>query len=624
MQLFAAAFRADGTVRDLGLEDAVAGVAAGFPQLEGCRALAGKSSDGRLAFAAASHPAELAGKRRYSWHQDGVVTLFDGLPVDREGRFDACDAAALNDRWTQLPGSLEGIFSALRIDLEAGEVQCLTDPVGMAKVFLVRDGSGWLLGNSVEALRTVAGFDRPDPLGVSALVSLGWPAGRTLLAGIRPLAGGCLHTLGSTRHGERPYLTAAAIAPRNNPRRIEDARELADRLETTTAAAVDAMQEVSCPLTAGRDTRVLFALMLSLGMRAIDYYTSGVPGEPDVEVARMLAAEAGVEHRLITPEVPDEAGHWVEMTSRFALQTDGMATLHGIADHIDHGDAAVPLGLKVWGPGGEIARAGNIGMLIPFVSQTPGLRRSWEAQKRTLETKTSTLGGVVRREALEATRAYLRDFVDRRRAEGWRAWEVLEAYYAFERVPHWAATGVRRVAGATDLFSPFVSRDFYEYAFSLGSGERYVEAAHYRLLSVLSKSLRDLPFEKPWKPQRPHLAPALALAGVAGAAADRVGRRVHRGRRLAAAVSGGEARDFGSAWLEAGIEQHRELCASVPDSPLWDYVDRARLDAVLSGPVEARRSVAEGLCAVLTPFWYFHGEALPGPDTAPRARPGRR
>ncbi len=602
MQLFAVAFSADGTAQSLDVESAVAKAAGAFPQLRESEALNGRSADGRLAFAAVSHSPELAGKRRYSARQDSVVTLVDGLPVDREGRFEACDAAVLSGCWRQAPGSLEGIFSALRIDLEATEVQCLTDPVGMGKVFLARGASGWLLSNSVEAVGALAGLRSPDPLGVSALVSLGWPVSRTLLEGVRPLSGGCLHTLTPERHDERHYLTAEMVAPRNNAHRVDGAAELADRLRATTAAAVVATREVSCPLTAGRDSRVLLALMLSLGERSIDYYTSGVAGEPDVEVARLLARRMGVPHRLTTPEAPREASRWMEITARFVAQTDGMANLHGISDHIDHGEAFVPLGLKVWGAAGEVARAG-IGMLTPFVAQMPGLRSSWEVQKRALETKTSTLGGVVRREAVEETRRYLREFIDRRRAEGWRSREVLEAYYAFERVRNWASTGVRRVSGATDLFSPFVSRDFYEYAFSLTSGERYVEAAHYRLLSVLSKQLRDLPFEKSWKPQHPHLAPALAMRAAADAAAGRL--RAARGRGVATAAEF----DFGCAWFEAGIEQHLELCASVPQSPLWDYVDRRRLEAMLAGPAEARRPYAEGLCAVLTPFWYFHGRA---------------
>jgi hypothetical protein len=608
MQLFVVACRTDGTARDLGLEAAMANAAAAFPQLEGCETTTGGSADGRLAFAAASHSPRLAGGRRYSWRAGEAAVLFDGLPVDREGRFDASDAVLLGERWRQLPGSLEGIFSAVRVDLESVEVECLTDPVGMAKVFIARDLGGWLLANSVEAIRSLTGLDSPDPLGLSALVSLGWPASRTLIEGVRPLAGGCLHTLSSERHAERPYFTAREVAPRNNAHRIGGAEQLAERLERTAAAAVGAAQEVSCPLTAGRDSRVLFALMLSLGMRSIDYYTSGVPGEPDVEIARMLAREAGVEHRLVSREVPGEMSRWERTTARFALQTDGMASLYAISDHLDHGGRPAPLGLKMWGAGGEAARAG-IGMLTPFVAQMPGLRHSWEVQKRALETKTSTRDGVVRREALEATRRYLREFIDRRRDEGWRGREVLEAYYAFERVPNWAATGVRRVSGATDLFSPFVSRDFYEYTFSLGAGERYVEATHYRLLSVLSETLRDLPFEKPWKPQRPRMAPAIATVEIADAGAGRVREKILRRREKTAAAERSKASDFGRAWLEAGIEQHRELCASVPGSPLWDYVDKRRLDAMLSAPAEARRPYAEGLCAVLTPFWYFHGEA---------------
>jgi hypothetical protein len=608
VQIFAVACRPDGTARAHDVEAAVAGAAAAFPQLAGGERIVGQSSDGRLAFAALAHPTELAGPRRYSHRLGRLVTLVDGLPVHRDGSFDAYDASVLHEHWRGGPDALEGIFSALRIDLDLARVECLTDPIGMAKVFVANVGSGWLLSNSVDAIRRLGAIDAPDPLGVSALLSLGWPVGRTLVSGVEPLAGGSLHTLSTERHSQRPYLTAEMVAPRNNAHRLTDATELADRLRTTTAAAIDGLSDLSCPVTAGRDTRVLLALMLALGKREIDYYTSGVPGEPDVEIARMLAEHAGVAHRLVTPEVARDPVRWREITARFCAQTDGMATLHGISDHIDHGEGPAPLGLKMWGPGGEIARAGNIGMLIPFASQMPGLRSSWEVQKRTLETKTSGLDGVVRAEALEATRRHLREFADARRAEGWRSREVLEAYYAFERVRNWASTGVRRVSGATDVFSPYISRDFYEYAFSLSSGERYMEAAHYRLLTVLARDLRDLPFEKPWKPQRPGLAPLLAVRGVTDAMAAR-GRSKFAPRRGGrhTPVASTEPRDFGSAWFEAGIEQHRELSASVPQSPLWDYVDRRRLEAVLAGTPEERKPHAEGLCGVLTAFWYFHG-----------------
>jgi hypothetical protein len=606
VQLYAVVCRADGAADRFDSKAAIERAARAFPQLVGGATTSGRSGDGRLFFAAFAHPRVLSGGRRYADRRGDVVTLLDGLPVDREGRFAAHDAASLHDHWEAGPNSLEGIFSALRIDLGGATVDCLLDPVGMAKVYLARLDGGWVVSNSVEAVRSISGRGAPDPLGVSALLNLGWPASRTLIDGIEPLAGGRLHRLGVDSREQQPYLTAAMVAPSNNRRRVAGADSLAESLRRTTAAAVDAVGAVSCPLTAGRDTRALFALALSLGRTEIDYYTSGAAGEPDVEFARALAAHAGVEHRVVTPEVPSDQSRWLEATTRFCAQTDGMASIYGISDHVDHGQGPATLGLKLWGAGGEVARAGNIGMLIPIASQVPGPRSSWQAQRRTLDTKTSSLGGVVQAEAVQATRDYLRDFTELRRAEGWRPNEVLEAYYAFERVPNWASTGVRRVSGATDLFSPYISRDFYEYAFGLSSGERYVEAAHHRLLSTLSPDLRDLPFEKPWKPQRPRLAPLLALAGGAGAARERLRRKLAGGRASAASRSA-DPPDFGRDWFERGIDSHRELCASVPGSPLWGYVDRARLDAVLAAPAETRRPHVEGLCAVLTAFWYFHG-----------------
>jgi hypothetical protein len=604
MQLFAVACRTDGAQDEQRIAGAIRGAAAAFPRLAGGPLVSGTSRSGRLAYAALAHPDALAAPRRYVAHGDSLVTLVDGFPVDPEGRFAAADAEALMRHWDELPNSLEGVFAAVRIDLRHDRVACLLDILGMLKVFLWRRGGEWVLSNSVATIERLTGAAAPDPLGVSTLLALGWPVGRSLLRDVQQLEGGRLYGLGPGEIESRPTFTAAEVAPVNNPGRVESAPALAGRMRRALESAVTGIPEVSLPVTAGRDTRVLLALSLPLG-RPIDYYTSGVPGEPDVEIARELAARAGVEHRTITPAIPASVDEWVDVTARFVEQTDGLATMHGIGDHLDHAGELRHLALKIWGPGGEIARAGNIGMLIPFAAFVPGVRRSWTAQRRVLWTKTGYVGGVVRDEAVEATRAYLDDFVAARRAEGWRSREVLEAYYAFERVRHWGSVGVRRNAEATDLFAPFVCRDFYEYAFSLEPGERYMEAAHYRLLSELDAELRDMPFEKPWKPQRAGLAPILAAQGAAGAALARL--------RPARRHAGKPAYDFGNDWFEAGVPAHRELVASIPDSPLWEFVDRARLTQTLAGPAEERRADAESLAAVMTAFWYFHG-----PKAAPR------
>jgi hypothetical protein len=186
------------------------------------------------------------------------------------------------------------------------------------------------------------------------------------------------------------------------------------------------------------------------------------------------------------------------------------------------------------------------------------------------------------------------------------------AYYAFERVSNWGALATRRAAATCDVFSPFTSRDFIRCAFSLTAGQRYVEQLHRSLLTNLDPRLRDMPFEEPWRRQRPRLAPAL-IAREAGAEAFRRLRRRHpRGER--------PRMGFGHAWFEAGIDLHREICLSFNDSPIWELADRRAVTKALSGPLEDRRASHEVLCRLATIFWSLHvvHDASAGDAQAPR------
>ena len=174
-------------------------------------------------------------------------------------------------------------------------------------------------------------------------------------------------------------------------------------------------------------------------------------------------------------------------------------------------------------------------------------------QRRILHRKVAGFGGLVTHEAVAATRDYLDRFIADRLEEGWRPREVSEAYYGFERVRYWASAGVRRASVATDLWSPFVSRDFIRYCLSLTPQERTVEAPHWRILGALDERLRDHRFEYPWRAQRPRLSSAMVGRDVArkaraararGAADERArgpppfGLRVDRGGAAAAARAG--------------------------------------------------------------------------------------
>jgi asparagine synthase (glutamine-hydrolysing) len=577
MQLYAVACRWPG-LDEARVVDALRRAAAAFPELEPGTLEQGSSADGRLAFAALAHPPERTRPRRYFAREGDEVVVYDGLPLP------VYDAQRLLERWDDL--ELEGVFSALRIDLAAGDAEPKVDVFGMAKLFRAVRGDGYVLSNSVDAVRLLTGADAIDPIGVASMLGFGWTAGgHTLLRDIR--------------------LVEGPVTPRSVvPRAVSSSLTAADVAEslTTLARATAAINPLTCGLTAGRDTRVVLALALAAGLD-VDYYTSGHESDVDVVVARELAQAFGLRHELVTPRVP---GDWTAATTAFSGQTDGLASFWIVADWVEHQDVAGPVGLKLWGPGGEIGRAGNIGLSIPFGSTTPGLRSSIEVQRRILHRKVAGFGGLFAPEAVETTRAYLDRFIADRLEEGWRPREVSEAYYGFERVRYWASAGVRRASVATDLWSPFVSRDFIRYCLSLTPQERSVEAPHWRILGALDERLRDHRFEYPWRPQRPRLASAMVTRDVARKAFQR-----------AAGGGGSDASGpppFGSDWIEAGLPQVRELAASIPDAEIWRFVDRARFQQLLDGPRAARVADAEGLCRVLTVLWWLHGrhEASPG------------
>jgi asparagine synthase (glutamine-hydrolysing) len=563
------------------------------------------SRAGALTAAGMHHGANRAGPRRYLARSSSHVTFFDGLPVEGEGRFTGCDAEALDSRWDSLDGCLEGQFSAVRLDLEGERAELLLDTLGLAQVFFACHGRGTLVSNSATLITTLLDLRAPDPLGVSSFLGLGWAASdRTLTRGVKVLCGGARHVVerGAVR-------THRAFGPQSIPQRTNErvtARELAARLTDLTANAVRDIERVGCALTAGRDTRVLTALLQATGARPL-YFTGGVPTQPDVVIANEIAQRLDLRHEVVFHD-PDKALlDWTDAAVRFVRQNDGLASLLQLGDYTNYIDLLVQaptLGVKLWGVGGEIGRAGT-GELTAIATNVPLLRSSIRMQRKLLRMKNRDEAGLMTTAAANELACYLDAFVSQRLAEGWLPAELQEAFYTFERVGRWGATGPRRMAGADDIFTPFCSRLFIDYCFSMSSRERYVEAAHYRLLTELSTTLRDHRYETPFHTQRSWLAPALATHQLAYAVRKRVGP----GRRPTT-EGGGETGirpqyPFQHSWFEARLDLIRELFAE-SDSELWDWVSRPRVEALLNGTEADRACHQEALLRATTVSWHFN------------------
>jgi hypothetical protein len=605
MQLFAIALLA-ADVPSPDLRAALRYAARSFPQLDPGTLALEASRSGRVQCARISHAPAVAAPRRYAESGEDALVLFDGLPLERHGAFAAHDAGVLAERWAQLPGVLEGAFSAVRVDRASDRVECLVDTLGLAPVFVHRSAGGTVLANSVEALRHACGLHDGDVLGLASLLALGWPAGdRTPLRGVEVLRGG-LHRFTLSGATSAPQDAAATIA-----RAARDRPQLpVGQMLATTRAALGVGAPVASALTAGRDTRVLLALTRAAGADGeIGFYTSGPPDILDVRVARRMAERFGLQHRLLQPAVPSDPDEWERQTTSFVRRTDGLSPIDAISDHLDHDGDPQRLGVELWGIAGEIGR--TVKWIWPSLAAVAPLARdSPELQRRVIHHAVHDSAGLLRPDAVAEVRGWLDGFVAARTREGWASEDLFGTFYAFARVRHWSARGIRRAAATTDLYPPFATQAYAEHCLGLSPGARFVEQPHRRLIDAYAPEVDVDPYEFPWRPQRPERALELVLAE----GGRRLGNRVWA--RLRSRSTSGAPPSLGPRWFEAGLERHRDVALSSPGSAIWDVVDRARYEQLLAGTPEERAPHAVSLGRTLAALWYLDGPEAGGSGSA--------
>ncbi len=122
---------------------------------------------------------------------------------------------------------------------------------------------------------------------------------------------------------------------------------------------------IECPITAGRDSRLLAALLVRNGISA-EYFSSGPLSSPDVTIGTAVAKRLNLPHRagVIPHRAPNEQeldnaavlAQWATASRRLLGQTDGMVTLANIANAIGHPQQIDRLRIHLYGIGGEIAR----------------------------------------------------------------------------------------------------------------------------------------------------------------------------------------------------------------------------------------------------------------------------
>ena len=551
--------------------------------------------DGNGVFAGSVHTPRFAlGSRRYVHRDEQGVTFFDGTAIDKLGEIAPHDAGALQEAWDGLADRLEGQYVAIRIWKSPARVGILNDFLGMRQVYYRRIEEGCVFSSSVELLAGLGERCGLDSLGVSSFLCWGWASGdRTLVRDVRVLPPGQYWTW-SARDGREPSRTThypptilARLPQKRLTRRSIDL--LADRLADQVTGLTQQYEEVSCGLTAGRDSRLLAALLSSRNVPV--RYVTYVPDESSSEarIACQVAEALHLSHEVSVP--PDEDGgivaEWEEISKDLVRQNDGMVTLWQVAVMLNRKNRIERLDVSLGGHGGEISRGFYLEpqrLLLP--SSEAGIHRFMLARL------IGSDAGLATAEAKVEARAFVAEFVDQKLREGYAPDNIPDAFYTYDRVSRWAATvGMRPTLPLSEVFLPFCTRPYVELAFSMRLRDRYAEALQLRGIPQLAPALARVPFDK-------------GTSGTMRIAKDLV-RCAARLDPFGLLERRRQAGDSNVWWAQTLLPRLRDECLEQESSPLWDFVDRGAFERTTAEVSADAFLPAEAVLRVATLFYYY-------------------
>jgi asparagine synthase (glutamine-hydrolysing) len=550
MNLFVAARHLDPAIaRDL--PDAVASMTRVYPQLD--PETLQRCSFGNTTVVSMTHAPALLGARRYLWASRSHATIYDGtivLPAPLSG----ADAATLHQYWSRLADA-EGQFVAIHATAETLDV--FVDPFGMEQVYRFERGRTVLLSNNVAILAAITGSHTLDPVGAALFLSWGWVGrDRTLNEGIRVLPGGRSkwtdhgHThIPSTIRCERRPVKIGALAD-----------ELVRLLQSLPPSTI------RLGLTAGKDSRLIAALVLHAGIRVL-FTTSGDLNSSDVRAAVAIAERFHLEHRAHAKTVSPEP--WEVLQQRLIAHSDGMVSLWQIADVIDQPSRIDGLRMGLPGWGGEIARGFYT---HPKLFLRPRFTHAYLRQRFG-----GDHGGLLTADARGLALRELDAFITEHPGD---PLDLPDHFYTEERVRRWAGANGRNRRAVADYFAVFITRPFVEAAFARPPRRRIAESLHYDLLRHLNPELHAFPLTKPWRPQR-FTVPRLLAHRVL----SRMRAPVRHRSPMADAVTERDQRLY--PLMAKALEQS--------SSTLWTLISRPHFERAMRHPAQVRSTLWDAI-----------------------------
>ncbi|XXX78347.1 hypothetical protein WMF30_06210 [Sorangium sp. So ce134] len=392
---------------------------------------------------------------------------------DLQGESRASPASAVLRAWRSGGGAsvaaLDGNFSAIVVDRAERTVAVISDLLGRRALrTLHADGVLYVSPHDVALVATGACPVEIDHASACSIVAADWSiGGRPLLARVEPcdpahwlrLRGGRL---------ERLPAPLGLFEDRVDARDPAAVRERIDRIvdsmRDNTRFAAAGWDTLRADLTAGIDSRAVFALVASVvPAERIVARTTGAADSLDVRVAGRIAALSGVrhEHRELDLPIHDDFSRHADL---IAFHMNGDSSAKRAIDRYPTWDDGRPLGFE--GGGGEIFRGyyydrpGNYRRVARASAGDVAdfFVRKWR-RLTALSFRSPEHPAAVR----ERTQAVLEPMF--RRSPDLH--DVLDQFYLFERYGRWGALTSRFTWWRT--FSPYASPSVVRLAFGLPS-----------------------------------------------------------------------------------------------------------------------------------------------------------
>lgn len=563
---------------------------------------------GTPVFAASMHTApETAAPRIYVKRSENQVVLYEGSLVNPTGSFKAHDAEELSWHWNDLTNVLEGHFVTARVSNNPPTIEIINDVLGLCQVYYTYWNNTWLISNSSLLLGRISNLNELDPLGVSFFLCKGsGGSDRTLRHGIKVIPGGqhWKWEEGFTEPKKITYFDRAQLSSQcKNKLTKTDVEQLAGELIQTCQNLAHNFGVLECPITAGRDSRLMVGLLIRGAIEA-QYFTNGFLESPDVQIGGQIADQFNLPYRNQSEEAIGDAfiKNWEEASKRLIQQNDGMLSLRSINYAAKQPSSLEHLGITLYGLGGEIAR-GSYNSAKFFFS-----RHSLDYLKRYLSQKLiGNNKALLHQEAILTLQKYIEDFVQQVIDEGVAPIDVPDIYYAYEIVRR--CYGIHISAKQSvhkDVFSPLCTRSFIKAAYSIPALRRYSEHIHYQLLNFLVPDLHRFPFTDNWFPQQPIIN--LVYSFWNRTLKKRVLMPINKittGKSKSVTLDmNHQVKKFHR--LEFKRTQLRELCLDQSNSSLWNFINRTefeRITASETNPSERKQHLSF-LWHILTLFQY--------------------